>query len=287
MVNKILFEEICPFVRNAMRHTIKEKTLSPVANYDNLFVYVLKGTAQFVVGDLSYNMEHGDALIIRPGTLYEYASVGGECMCIFVDFDYISSPQELSLAKLSDEKSSFDHSKIVSETLFGDVHIFNTTIYIKKIQLFEEKMVGIVEEFTKNNPYSVMKCSGAMMAILSDVARRLRLDTLEASDGIGLVEEVLSYINEHYNEKLTNSAIGAMFAIHPNHINNLVKRKTGYTLHQYIVVRRISKALELIDKTNLTVYAISEKCGFSESKNFIRLFKNTIGMTPQQYRKRK
>ena len=72
MVNKILFEDIYPFVRDAKRYTIKEKTLSPVANYDNLLVYILKGKAQFKIEDSIYNMEHGDALIIRAGTFYEY-----------------------------------------------------------------------------------------------------------------------------------------------------------------------------------------------------------------------
>ena len=70
-------------------------------------------------------------------------------------------------------------------------------------------------------------------------------------------------------------------------VNTLVKKKTGYTLHNYLVMRRISKALEMIDKTDLPMCTISERCGFTESKNFIRLFKNTVGTTPHQYRKRK
>ena len=267
MVNKILFEDIYPFVRDAKRYAIKEKTLSPVANYDNLLVYILKGKAQFKIEDSIYNMEHGDALIIRAGTFYEYTPLGDEVSCIFIDFDYTLLQKDIKLPKLSDDKSDFKRSK--------------------KIQLLEEKMIEIVEEFVRKNEYSDMKCSAGMMAILSDVARRLRLGTPETSDNKGLVEEVLEYINEHYDERLTNNSIGALFAIHPNHVNTLVKKKTGYTLHHYLVVRRIAKALEMIDKTDLPMCEISDRCGFTESKNFIRLFKNTVGITPHQYRKRK
>lgn len=287
MVNKILFEDIYPFVRDAKRYAIKEKTVSPVANYDNLLVYLLKGKAQFKIEDSIYNMEHGDALIIRAGTFYEYTPLDDEFSCIFIDFDYTLLQKDIKLPKLSDDKSDFKRSKKIAETVLSDVHIFNTTIYVKKIQLLEEKMIEIVEEFVRKNDYSDMKCSAGMMAILSDVARRLRLGTPETSDNKGLVEEVLEYINEHYDERLTNNSIGALFAIHPNHVNTLVKKKTGYTLHHYLVVRRIAKALEMIDKTDLPMCEISDRCGFTESKNFIRLFKNTVGITPHQYRKRK
>ena len=287
MVNKILFEDIYPFVRDAKRYAIKEKTVSPVANYDNLLVYLLKGKAQFKIEDSIYNMEHGDALIIRAGTFYEYTPLDDEFSCIFIDFDYTLLQKDIKLPKLSDDKSDFKRSRKIAEIVLSDVHIFNTTIYVKKIQLLEEKMIEIVEEFVRKNDYSDMKCSAGMMAILSDVARRLRLGTPETSDNKGLVEEVLEYINEHYDERLTNNSIGALFAIHPNHVNTLVKKKTGYTLHHYLVVRRIAKALEMIDKTDLPMCEISDRCGFTESKNFIRLFKNTVGITPHQYRKRK
>ena len=287
MINKISFEDICPYVRYARRCLIKEKTPTPVANYDNMLVYLLKGKGKFRVEDLTCNLERGDALIIRPGTFYEYTPLVGECTCIFVDFDYTMSQKDIVIPRLSDVIEGFDAGKIVENTLFTDVHIFNTTVHVKRIQLFEEKMIEIVEEFSKKSDYSDMKCGAIMMAMLSDVARRLRLGALETSDNKGLVEEVISYINEHSNEKLTNKIIGELFAIHQNHVNTLVKKKTGYTLHNYLVMRRISKALEMIDKTDLPMCTISERCGFTESKNFIRLFKNTVGTTPHQYRKRK
>lgn len=287
MADKILFEEICPFVRNAKRCKVNQKTQSPIANYDNLLVYILKGKAQFKLEDSTYNMDRGDALIIKSGTFYEYEPLNGECSCIFVDFDYTLSQKDIIIPKLNDDKSGFKQSGKVSETIFTDVHMFNTTIFVKKIQLLEEKILELADEIVGNNEYSAMKCGAVMTAILTDVARRLRLDTPETSDSKGLVEEVLTYVNEHCDEKITNNSIGAMFAIHPNHINTLVKKKTGYTLHHYLVVRRIARALEMIDKTDLPVWEISDRCGFTESKNFIRLFKNTVGITPHQYRKRK
>ena len=287
MRSKIMFEEIHPFVREASRCVLNDNRSFPVARYDNLLVYILKGSVNFKVEEMTHNLARGDALIIRAGSFYEYTVKSDECSCIFVDFDYTTARSKTPYNKLYDSREDFDPHKLIELTVFSNVQLFNISVRVSNFQIFGEKLIEMTEELKNRSAYSDLKCSSLMTAVLFDTARRLRLSSIETGNNAGLVEEVLTYINEHSEENLTNYTIGNLFALHPNHVNTLVKKKTGYTLHNYLVVRRISKALEMIDKTNLPVYEISERCGFSESKNFIRHFKNIVGITPHQYRKRK
>jgi len=55
-------------------------------------------------------------------------------------------------------------------------------------------------------------------------------------------------------------------------------------LTDYIIKKRISVAKQLLTKTSLSITSISEKVGISYSSYFTKLFKEQVGMTPQEYR---
>jgi AraC-like DNA-binding protein len=54
---------------------------------------------------------------------------------------------------------------------------------------------------------------------------------------------------------------------------------------EYILATRIVLAKEMLQKTDLTVGEISERCGFSSISYFCRVFKQDTGRTPLGFRK--
>lgn len=59
---------------------------------------------------------------------------------------------------------------------------------------------------------------------------------------------------------------------------------TGYTPVAYIQRVKIGKAQQLLKKnTHIGFSAVASQCGFSDYSNFVRAFKNVVGMTPRQY----
>ena len=61
---------------------------------------------------------------------------------------------------------------------------------------------------------------------------------------------------------------------------------TGKTAHEWIVNARIERACEFLRQTNLTLGEIAHACGFKQSKYFMRCFKNAMGSTPGEWRKK-
>ena len=62
------------------------------------------------------------------------------------------------------------------------------------------------------------------------------------------------------------------------------KKYTGLTLIDYLMVKRLDYAAELLQKTELSVLQISFEVGYTSLSFFIRLFKKRYNVTPLQYR---
>lgn len=59
----------------------------------------------------------------------------------------------------------------------------------------------------------------------------------------------------------------------------------GMTLLNYINTYRMNQASRLIADTDMTMTEIADHIGMNDSQHFSKLFKNTIGSTPCEYRK--
>ena len=73
--------------------------------------------------------------------------------------------------------------------------------------------------------------------------------------------------------------------MHPNYLNTLFARETGYSIGRLIRNYRLEYAKDLLQRTRLSIADIAGKAGFSRHNYFARIFKATTGMTPHEYRK--
>lgn len=92
----------------------------------------------------------------------------------------------------------------------------------------------------------------------------------------------LSYINEHYNEKITASALAWELGISRTTLMTSFKKYTNVTLNHHICQCRLKRAARFL-KEGKSLSEASELCGFGGSYGIIRAFKRFYGMTPRQY----
>ena len=85
-------------------------------------------------------------------------------------------------------------------------------------------------------------------------------------------------------EDLTLEQLSKLFYISPYHLSHMFKSKTGYSLKQYILRRRIGEAQTLLTDTNQNIHSIATAIGFNDSLYFSRIFAKYIGLSPSQYR---
>lgn len=70
-----------------------------------------------------------------------------------------------------------------------------------------------------------------------------------------------------------------------NYFGDLVKRETGKSAKEYLQLKTLSAAKELLLSPDYSVSQISGHLGFQYPQHFIRFFKKHEGLTPRQYRK--
>ena len=76
-----------------------------------------------------------------------------------------------------------------------------------------------------------------------------------------------------------------MTAMAPSTLLPVFKKVTGFSPIDYLLQVRLSKAAELLLKTELPVSEIAQKCGFHDSNYFSRQFRKRYAAAPKNYRK--
>ena len=124
----------------------------------------------------------------------------------------------------------------------------------------------------------------AQKRILSELIAQVcgLLDAQAESDGP--IGEILSYIDEHYAEKLSLSSLSARFFISREHLCRLIKRKTGRTYTEHLTACRLSHVCHLLRTTNMPVVEIARKSGFSDPAYMNRVFRKAYGTSPNALR---
>lgn len=101
---------------------------------------------------------------------------------------------------------------------------------------------------------------------------------------VEIIEEVVDYIELHLEEKLSLSHLAEHFGISDFHFNRIFKTISGITLKQYILGRKLSKAMELLTETERSILTITYDLGFDYPESFSRAFKKQYGIAPSQFR---
>ena len=70
----------------------------------------------------------------------------------------------------------------------------------------------------------------------------------------------------------------------PNYFGDLIKKETGKTAQEYIQFKLIERAKDRLKTTNLSVSEIAYELGYQYPQHFSRIFKNSVGVTPNKYR---
>lgn len=99
------------------------------------------------------------------------------------------------------------------------------------------------------------------------------------------VRFMLSYIAQHYGEKLSLDLIAAKGGVSRSKCCKLFGAFVGTTPMDYLSTLRLQIAMLLLNDPSLSIRVIAERCGFPEQSYFTRLFKAHFHDTPGRRRK--
>lgn len=98
------------------------------------------------------------------------------------------------------------------------------------------------------------------------------------------VEGICSFIQEHYQKRLTLDTIASEAGFSKYYVNRLFKQYMGTTVVDYLIQIRMKKAKELLRNETYSIKQISGMVGYSEPNYFTWTFKKMEGMSPLKFR---
>ncbi len=104
--------------------------------------------------------------------------------------------------------------------------------------------------------------------------------------GEPLLAEVFTVIDRRLSEPLSLRDVARELGVTPGHLTTVVRRRTGRTVQEWIIERRMAEARSLLSDTRLPVGEVARRVGMPDPGYFSRLFRRTHGTSPREWRGR-
>ena len=98
------------------------------------------------------------------------------------------------------------------------------------------------------------------------------------------VTAVLNFIADNHTRPLELQEIASTMGYSAAYLTDMIRRKTGRTIKQWIIETRMNTARKLLLNTEKSVTQIAQQAGYKDTGYFIRQFKKLHGNTPHSWR---
>jgi AraC family transcriptional regulator, transcriptional activator of pobA len=102
--------------------------------------------------------------------------------------------------------------------------------------------------------------------------------------GEPLLADVFAVIDERHGQPLSLRDVAREVGMTPGHLTTVVRRRTGRTVQEWIIERRMTEARSLLADTDLPVAEVARRVGVTDPGYFSRLFSRAHGASPRQWR---
>lgn len=99
------------------------------------------------------------------------------------------------------------------------------------------------------------------------------------------IEQSLTFIEEHLTEEIYTEELANIVGLSPFYFQRLFKRLVNKPVQEYVKLRRLAKVIENVGNTEQRILDVALDYGFTSHANFTRAFKETYGITPEEYRR--
>jgi AraC family transcriptional activator of pobA len=102
-----------------------------------------------------------------------------------------------------------------------------------------------------------------------------------------LIESIRRFVDmldEYFSKEHSVKFYAEQLAMHPNHLNALIKKHTGLSAKESIQNRILLEIKHLLHSTKLSIKEISDQMGFRDPNYFNTFFKRAEKLSPGNYR---
>ena len=237
----------------------------------SLFV---EGSGIYTVGDTKYEFGKGDMFLFGSNESHCITELYTETDILNIHFEprlLWENPENMELMTLFTSKNQN----------------FSNMIPAKDMDL-KSKICNIEHEITNKLTGYKIECKNRLFSALVYILRSYDYfdegrDYIKYKFTIEKMKNAMNYINDNLEEKITLEDIAGVACMTPTYFSAVFKKLNGISPWEYIIIKRVEKAISLIKTTEMTMLDVAENCGFSSSSNFYKAFSKVTGKKPSDY----
>jgi YesN/AraC family two-component response regulator len=243
--------------------------------------YVYNGELTQKVGNQTITLKKGELLFLNQHIEHEIKACAKQDIII----NFIIQPQffEFIFSFLSSDNQI---TNFIINSLFNNTQsvqfIYFTVSEVESIQELIKKIILEIMNPTVLSDSTIKLYMGLLLIEL--IKHSDKVEHKEENSSLQyLIVESLKYIDENYQ---TASLYDLAEKLNQTHysLSKMIKKATNFTFKEFLQEKRLSKAKELLDSSQLPITEIVEEVGYDNISYFYRIFKNKYGKTPKQIR---
>ncbi len=237
-------------------------------------VIPLSGSVTYTVEGTDYELRRGDVLFIRHHDVHRSHMSGKSIydrIILWADPDFLKSCKD-------------DGGDL--ERCFEQASNSRTPLYRPYADDWEQ-MLWFAHELEENETdtrFGQQLVRNAYFALLMTELNRCVLNEMTArhNNADSHMDVVIKYINDNISGNLVVDDLAAMCYLSRYYFMRRFKEITGYTVHGYIQLKRLTLAADLLENGESAGDAAA-KCGFGDYSTFLRAFIKQYGVAPSRF----
>lgn len=231
---------------------------------------LLDGEAVETINGAPHTIKRGSLTVMPSGSFHGYRSVGS-AICLYT----FCFQKSLLSSKM---RNWLDRSRL--PWLFA----LNTEQTEETVHWFAALEKALASNSQEHDAV-VQRIVELILLQCPSETENLADDHGEPSDcQMQLVRTALSYVDEHYAEKINRDALAEPLHYSASHFSVLFHRLAGVTLSQYIASVRMSRAMDLLCNSELPISTIIKEVGYTSESLFYRTFHAHFHVNPYSVR---
>ena len=259
------------------RDRVIQENTQDCMHYHDVYelILVIQSQSMCFVGDRSYRFQDRSLLLIPPQKLHTIRYQTGT--------NYVLYVVNFSQSFVQDVLNTVGESELLAELSESECH--GVQLSVGRFHQLHGLFHALYNSGQNIHNRSLAK--SYLGVILQEAAKDFReaeRPALAAHQGVELVQQVIGFIDQHFQEEITLEKLADTFFVSKFHLSRMFSQITGSGVVNYIQCRRILEAQKLLMQGELNNQQISVLCGFESTQHFYRVFKKITGQVPGNFR---
>ena len=245
------------------------------------FVYILSGRGEHIIDNRKEIVSRGSLIVINCGQVHSFS--------ITESMEYFNLLFKPAFIDKRMEGSNDFHDVIKYFNYeIEDTNIKNIYFQNGDADKVEEIFVSMLKE-SISHQYGYINIVRAFLEVLIHKIVRNTLSSYDykTKQRNEHIDEAIQYIQDNCGTNLTLEGVSNKYSFSANYFSELLKQDTGLTFKQFLIEKRMMKAIQLLlsKEQNYDVETIINKCGYANKSFFYKTFKKHFGVMPKDIKR--